>query len=77
MQKTYLIKDCVFEPKFMCPVHMKLQSLEQRKVYCRAKQGERAAQAQKDLMNSPMAFREEFLKATFGLRAPGCVTFFD
>ena len=26
--------------------------------------------------NFPMVFREGFLKATFGMRAAGCVTFF-
>ena len=27
-------------------------------------------------LNSPVAFREGFLKATFGVRAAGCMTFF-
>ena len=53
------------------PNKPKCQSLEQRKIYCRAKQGEQAVHAQKDQMNSPVAFMEEFLKTAFGLRAQG------
>ena len=55
--------------------NLKHQNLEQRKVYCRAKQGERGGSCSKDL-KSLTVFREEFLKAEFGVRAAGCGTFF-
>lgn len=47
--------------------------LEQRKVYCRVKQGE---QVTLKPPNSLMAFREKFLQAKLVLRAAGWVTFF-
>ena len=47
--------------------------LEQRKIYCRAEQGEWSAHAQKP-PNSPVVFREVFI-GKFGVRAAGCVTF--
>ena len=43
----------------------KLYSVEQRKICCRAKQGEQAAHAEETLLNSKMVFKEEFLKVTF------------
>ena len=48
--------------------------LEQRKIYCRAEQGEWLAHAQNP-PNSPLVFREVFI-GKFGVRAAGCVTFF-
>ena len=55
-------------------VNRKLYSVEQRKICCRAKQGEQAACAEETLLNSKMVFKEEFLKATFGGRGvpKGC-----
>ena len=41
-----------------------------------AKQGDQAAHAQKN-SNSPMTFREELFRATFGVRAAGGMTFFS
>ena len=41
-----------------------------------AKQGDQAAHAQKN-SNSPMTFREELLRATFGVRVAGYMTFFS
>ena len=54
---------------------LKHQSLEHRKIYCRDKQGEWVACAQKN-PSSPMVLGEKFLWAKFGVRAVGCVTFF-
>ena len=70
---------CVVEPKFMCLTQsgqtnltQSGQSLEQRKVYCRAKQGECVACAQ----TTPWWFSGKFLKAKYWMRVAGCVTFF-
>ena len=53
---------------------LKLPGLEQRKVYCRAKQGYWVACALKP--QTPWWFSgRSFLKAKFGIRAAGCVTF--
>ena len=41
-----------------------------------AKQGDQAAYAQKN-SNSPMTFREELLRATFGVRVAGDTTVFS
>ena len=53
---------------------LKHQNLEQRKVYCRTKQGKQMACTQEN-QNSLMIFREKYLNAKFGARASGCVTF--
>ena len=62
----------------MCLMHRdakqtETSSLEQRKVYCRTKQGEWVACAQKTL-NSPEGFSKEFLKVRWGRDIPGYVT---
>ena len=64
----------------MCPMHSetkptKMSELGAEKGYCRDDQEEQVAHAQKNL-NSPVAFKEGFLKATFKVRAVGCMTFF-
>ena len=67
------------EPKFVWLMYSetKLQqrSSEQRKVYCKGQAKKIDGSCSKDL-NSPMVFCKAFLKATFGVTAAGCMTFF-
>ena len=56
------------------PDKSKCPNLEQRRVYCRAKQGEQGGLCSKD-QNSQIISKEEFLQAKFGVRAAGWVTF--
>ena len=72
--------DSVVKPKFLCLAHSEAKQTEMSEFG--AKKGLLQGQARrtggsylKDL-NSLMGFREEFLKATFGVRAAGCMTFF-
>ena len=66
----------------MCPTHSEAKQTEMSEFgaeedLLQGKQGEQAVHAQKDQLNSPVAFMEEFLKTAFGLRAPGYMTIFD
>ena len=57
------------------PNKPKHPSLEQRKVYCEG-QARRTSSSYSEDPNFSMAFRDEFLKATFGVKVAGCMTFF-
>lgn len=70
----------VINRKFLCLMHGEAtqtktgQNLEQRKVYCRAEQGEWVTHAQNP--QTPYGFREEVFIGKICLRIAGCVTFF-
>ena len=60
----------------MCPTHSEAKQTEMSEFgaeedLLQGKQGEQAVHAQKDQLNSPVAFMEEFLQTAFGLRAQG------
>ena len=55
---------------------LKHLSLEQRNIYCEDEARRTDKLCSKDL-SFPMVFREEFLKAKFGVRAAGYMTSFQ
>ena len=70
----------VTEHKFMCPTHSEAKQTEMSEFG--TEKGLLQDQARKmsglcpQTPNSPVVFGEEFLKAKFGVKATGCVTFF-
>ena len=70
----------ITEPKFVCPTHS--EAKQTKTLELGAEKGLLQGQARRigvlcsKTLNSLMVFREKLLKAKFGVRAAGCVTFF-